>query len=85
MNEKKIVRSLVNVRAARGGDNPPMIITIPKNIANAFNLTLGETLDILTDGEKNSIKKNRNNKIIVVTIISHSFPFLKHLSLQILL
>jgi hypothetical protein len=52
LNEKKIVRSLANVRAARGGDNPQMIITIPKNVANAFHLTLGETLDILTNGEK---------------------------------
>jgi hypothetical protein len=52
LNEKKIVRSLANVRAARGGDNPRMIIIIPKNVANAFHLTLGETLVILTNGEK---------------------------------
>ena len=63
LNEKKIVRSLVNVRAARGGDNPPMIITIPKNIANAFNLTLGETLDILTDGEKIVLKRTEITKL----------------------
>jgi hypothetical protein len=52
LNEKKIVHSLANVRAPRGGDNPRMIITIPKNVANAFHLTLGETLDILTNWEK---------------------------------
>lgn len=63
LNEKKIVRSLVNVRAARGGDNPPMIITIPKNIANVFNLELGETLDILTDGEKIVLKRTEITKL----------------------
>jgi AbrB family looped-hinge helix DNA binding protein len=63
LNEKKIVRSLVNVRAAKGGDNPPMIITIPKNIANAFNLELGETLDILTDGEKIVLKRTEITKL----------------------
>ena len=63
LNEKKIIRSLVNIRAARGGDNPPMIITIPKNIANAFNLTLGETLDILTDGEKIVLKRTEITKL----------------------
>ncbi len=63
LNEKKIVRSLVNVRAAKGGDNPPVIITIPKNIANAFNLELGETLDILTDGEKIVLKRTEITKL----------------------
>ncbi|MDF2738079.1 MAG: hypothetical protein K0S93_1938 [Nitrososphaeraceae archaeon] len=63
LNEKKIVRSLVNVRAARGGDNAPMIITIPKNITNAFNLKLGETLDILTDGEKIVLKRTEITKL----------------------
>ena len=63
LNEKKIVRSLENIRAARGGDNPPMIITIPKNIANAFHLTLGETLDILTDWEKIVLKRTEITKL----------------------
>jgi AbrB family looped-hinge helix DNA binding protein len=63
LNEKKIFLSLVNVRAAKGGDNPPMIITIPKNIANAFNLELGETLDILTDGEKIVLKRTEITKL----------------------
>ena len=63
LNDKKIIRSLVNVRAARGGDNPPMIITIPKNIANAFNVTLGETLDILTDGKKIVLKRTEITKL----------------------
>ena len=63
LNEKKITRSLANVRAARGGDNPPKIITIPKNIANAFNLKLGETLDILTDGEKIVLKRTEITKL----------------------
>ena len=63
LNEKKITRSLANVRAARGGDNPPMIITIPKNIANAFNLKLGETIDILTDGEKIVLKRTEITKL----------------------
>ena len=53
----------MNVRAAKGGDNPPIIITIPKNIANAFNLTLGETLDILTDGEKIVLKRTEITKL----------------------
>ena len=61
--EKKIVRSLVNVRAAKWGDNPPMMITIPKNIANVFNLELGKTLAILTDCEKIVLKRTEITKL----------------------
>ena len=61
--KKRLSVASQTVRAARGGDNPPKIITIPKNIANAFNLKLGETLDILTDGEKIVLKRTEITKL----------------------
>lgn len=40
-----------------------MMITIPKNIANVFNLELGKTLDILTDCEKIVLKRTEITKL----------------------
>ena len=49
---KVIAYDVVNSRPARSGDNPPMIITIPKKIVEAMKLKKGESLRIYTDGEK---------------------------------
>lgn len=65
MPEKKkvLAYSRINARAARGGENPPIIVTIPKEIVDAFKLKLGETLDIITDGEKIVLKRIEIPKI----------------------
>jgi bifunctional DNA-binding transcriptional regulator/antitoxin component of YhaV-PrlF toxin-antitoxin module len=42
----------MNIRPARSGDYPPMIVSIPKKIVNAMKLKKGESLRIYTDGER---------------------------------
>ena len=47
----------VVVRKARGGDNPPVIVTIPSDVVNAYKLKIGEKIDVITDGKKIVIKR----------------------------
>jgi hypothetical protein len=49
---KIIAHDVVNVRPARSGDYPPMIISIPKKIVDAMKIKKGDSLRIYTDGEK---------------------------------
>ena len=49
---KVLAHDVVNVRAARSGDYAPMIISIPKEIANSMKLKKGEKLRIYTDGQR---------------------------------
>ena len=51
-NKKVIAHDVVNIRPARSGDYPPMIVSIPKKIVDAMKLKKGESLRIYTDGEK---------------------------------
>jgi AbrB family looped-hinge helix DNA binding protein len=54
---KVIAYAHSKIRAARGGDNPPMIVTIPKEVAEKSGMKLGDDIQILTDGEKIVIRK----------------------------
>jgi AbrB family looped-hinge helix DNA binding protein len=55
--KKVIAYAHSRIRAARGGDNPPMIVTIPKEVAEKSGMKLGDDIQILTDGEKIVIRK----------------------------
>ena len=55
--KKVIAYAHSKIRAARGGDNPPMIVTIPKDVAEKSGMKLGDDIQILTDGEKIVIRK----------------------------
>ena len=58
MSTKKVIAfAHSKIRAARGGDNPPMIVTIPKEVADKSGMKLGDDIQILTDGEKIVIRK----------------------------
>lgn len=57
VTKKVIAFDHIIVRAARGGDNPSLIITITKEIAKKANIKIGDRLSILTDGEKIVLKK----------------------------
>ena len=58
MATKKVIAfAHSKIRAARGGDNPPMIVTIPKDVADKSGMKLGDDIQILTDGEKIVIRK----------------------------
>lgn len=52
MGKKVIGHDVVNVRLARSGDSPPVIISIPKKIVDIMKLKQGEKLRIYTDGER---------------------------------
>ena len=55
--KKVIAYAHSKIRAARGGNNPPMIVTIPKEVAEKSGMKLGDDIQILTDGEKIVIRK----------------------------
>ena len=49
---KVIAHDVIRTRRARSGDNPPMIVTIPKRLVEAMKLEDGESLRIYTDGDR---------------------------------
>jgi hypothetical protein len=50
---KKVSIDRVKVRAARGGEeDSPVIVSIPRRIAKAANISIGDYLRIYTDGNK---------------------------------
>ena len=55
--KKVIAYAYSKIRAARGGSNPPMIVTIPKEVAEKSGMKLGDDIQTLTDGEKIGIRK----------------------------
>jgi hypothetical protein len=50
--KKVLAHDVVNVRPARSGDYPPMIVSIPKKIVDVMKLEKGEKLRVYTDGER---------------------------------
>ena len=48
--DKVLAFGEVVVRKARGGDNPPVIVTIPSDVVNAYKLKIGEKFDVITNG-----------------------------------
>lgn len=50
--KKVLAHDVVNVRPARSGDYPPMIVSVPKKIVDIMKLKKGESLRIYTDGER---------------------------------
>jgi hypothetical protein len=51
-SKKVLAHDVVTIRAARGGEDIPMIVSIPKPIANILKLKLKDRMQIYTDGEK---------------------------------
>jgi hypothetical protein len=50
--KKVLAHDVVNVRPARSGDYPPMIVSIPKKIVDIMKLEKREKVRIYTDGER---------------------------------
>jgi hypothetical protein len=50
--KKVLAHDVVNIRPARSGDYPPMIVSIPKKIVDVMKLEKGEKLRVYTDGER---------------------------------
>jgi hypothetical protein len=49
---KKVMVEQVTIRAARSGKNPPLIVSIPRSIADKAKLRISDTLLMYTDGDK---------------------------------
>ena len=47
----------VVIRKTRGGHNPPVKVTIPSDVVNAYELKIGEKVDVITNGKKIVIKR----------------------------
>ena len=54
---KIIARDVVLVRGAVGGQNPPLIVSIPRTISSAANMTKGDEVRIYTDGRRIYLEK----------------------------
>jgi hypothetical protein len=58
VSKKVLADDIVNIRAARGPDekkgekHPPLIVSIPRSIADAAKVQKGDKMRIYTDGEK---------------------------------
>ena len=52
VSKKVLAHDVVTIRAARGGEDTPMVVSIPKHIAKILKLKLKDRMQIYTDGEK---------------------------------
>ncbi len=55
--DKKIKPEYVRVRAAKSADKPPLIVSIPRTIANELKIEVGDTFAMMIEG---------NNKIVMI-------------------
>lgn len=56
-SNKKIKPEFVKVRAAKSVDKPPLIVSIPRAIANELKIEVGDTFAMIAEG---------NNKIVMI-------------------
>lgn len=52
LSKRVLAHDVVNIRGASGGENPPLIVSIPRAIANAVKVSKGDRMQIYTDGER---------------------------------
>ncbi|MFZ0896748.1 MAG: hypothetical protein WAZ77_19785 [Candidatus Nitrosopolaris sp.] len=57
LSRKILAHDVVTVRGARGGEDAPLIVSIPKDIAEAAKCNKGEKWQIYTDGERIYLEK----------------------------
>jgi hypothetical protein len=62
-SKKVLAHDVVTIRAARGGEDIPMIVSIPKPIANILKLKLKDRMQIYTDGERIYLDKIKEPEI----------------------
>ena len=60
---KKVVVEQVTIRGARSGKNPPLIVSIPRTIADKAKLRMGDTMLMFTDSDKVIITRPEMPKI----------------------
>jgi hypothetical protein len=63
LSKKVLAHDVVTMRAARGGENAPLIISIPSSIVKAAKYKKGEKIQIYTDGERTYLERLAEPKI----------------------
>ena len=63
LSKKVIAYDVVTMRPATSGEDPPMIVSIPKTIVKAIKAKKGERMQIFTDGETIYLKRLEEPKI----------------------
>ena len=63
LSKKIIAHEVVTIRNARGGDYKPLVIPLPRSIADEVNFDKGVKVHIYTDGEQVYIKKLEDLKM----------------------
>lgn len=53
VGDNKIKAEYIKIRAARPGKRPPMIMPLPREIADELGIEVGETLAMYVDEDKN--------------------------------
>jgi hypothetical protein len=54
---------VVTIRGARGGEDAPLIMSIPRAIVNAAKYKKGDKVQIYTDGERTYLERLAEPKI----------------------
>lgn len=63
LSKKIVAHEVVTIRAARGGEYAPLVIPLPKNVADAMKYEKGNKVHIYTDGERAYIERLEEPKI----------------------
>jgi hypothetical protein len=63
LSKKVLAHDVVTMRTARGGENAPLIISIPRSIAKAGKYKKGEKIQIYTDGARTYLERLAEPKI----------------------
>jgi antitoxin component of MazEF toxin-antitoxin module len=62
-SKKSVTHEVVTIRVARGGEHAPLVIRLPKSLADAMKCEKGTKVHIYTDGERAYIEKLEEPKI----------------------
>jgi hypothetical protein len=63
LSRKILAHDVVTMRGARGGEDAPLIISIPSAIVKAAKYKKGEKIQIYTDGERTYLERLAEPKI----------------------
>ena len=63
LSKKIIAHEVVTIRVARGGDYAPLVIPLPRSVADTVKYDKGIKVHIYTDGEQIYVKKLEDLKI----------------------
>lgn len=63
MSKKVLAHEVVSIRVARGGEYAPLVIPLPKSIADIMKCEKGVKVHIYTDGERMYIEKLQEPEI----------------------